>query len=161
MWRRMVTVVGVAAGSVMLSGCSAVDLPLAAVTVDADGVPRALIRPCGDGDYEGPQLEGWAGSDEEGDVTQGWKVKGERSGDAEIPLFSPPDAGRVRYRGERRLLPDHTYQLVFWRYVTTDSYNGVVTFTAEDVAGLEHGQVWADGRAMSPEEFEELAEDSC
>ncbi|MFJ9151373.1 hypothetical protein ACIRP7_25700 [Streptomyces sp. NPDC102270] len=45
--------------------------------------------------------------------------------------------------------------------MTGDSYNGIVTFTAADLAALEPGQVWADDRAMSLGEFEELAEDSC
>ena len=53
---------GTAAGAVLLSGCGAVDLPLAAVRAGADGTPYALIRPCGDDHYQGLSLDGWAGA---------------------------------------------------------------------------------------------------
>ncbi|GGL96622.1 hypothetical protein GCM10010129_45560 [Streptomyces fumigatiscleroticus] len=153
---------GVAGAVVLLSGCAAVDLPLAAVRTDADGVPWALVRPCGDDDYLGPRLQGRAaGAAQDAAVTSGWSVRGERDGDTEFPLFSPPAAWRARPAGPQRLQPGHRYTLSFGHYVTGDSYNGVVEFTAEDVAALPPGQVWADGRAMSLGEFEELAEDSC
>ena len=34
-------------------------------------------------------------------------------------------------------------------------------FTTDDLGRLRPGQVWADDRAMSVEEFEKLAEKSC
>ncbi|MCT9007182.1 hypothetical protein [Streptomyces rhizosphaerihabitans] len=153
---------GVVAGALLLSGCGAVDLPLAGVRMGADGVPYALIRPCGDDTYRKPSLDGWAGGDGNGPATTGWDVrKEELSGDAEFPLFSPPGTWRARHRGARRLLPGHHYSLGFGHYVTGDSYNGVVDFSTGDIAALKPGQVWADDRAMSLGEFEKLAEDSC
>lgn len=158
--RRFIGGVALVGGAVgLLSGCTAVDLPLAGVRVGANGAPYALLRPCGDDGYRTPGLDGSVG---EGPVTTGWLVKKTKlSGDADFPLFSPPAAWGARHRGTQRLLPKHHYTLSFGHYVTGDSYNGFVTFTAADLDALKSGQVWADGRAMSLGEFEELAEDSC
>ncbi|WP_200302654.1 hypothetical protein [Streptomyces adelaidensis] len=164
MRRRVLTTVGVLTGAAVLSGCTALDLPLAAVAVDADGTPRALIRPCGDDGYRGLGLEGWPSSDEDETVTTGWAVAGERSGDSQFPLFSPPGAWEAERKGDKggqRLLPGHSYRLGFGQYAGGDDHNGTVAFTAADISGLEPGQVWADDRAMSPGEFEELAEGAC
>ncbi|SNX64249.1 hypothetical protein SAMN06272735_6065 [Streptomyces sp. TLI_55] len=161
MRRVGVAVLGAVAGALLLSGCTAVDLPLAAVRIGADGQPWALIRPCGDDSYLEPDLEGRAGRTESGAVASGWSTDGEAEGDAEFPLFTPPPAWTAQPVGAQRLLSDHTYVLAFGHYVTGDSYNGIVTFTAADLATLEAGQVWADGRPMSLGEFEELAEGSC
>ncbi|MFF7174527.1 MULTISPECIES: hypothetical protein [Streptomyces] len=161
MRRRCVSGVALVAAAVgLLSGCTAVDLPLAGVRVGADGMPYALLRPCGDDSYRTPGLDGSVGDD--GPVTTGWSVKRTRlSGDADFPLFSPPAAWDARHRGARRLLPQHHYTLGFGHYVTGDSYNGIVTFTTADLDALTPGQVWADSRAMSRHDFEKLAEDSC
>lgn len=160
--RRAAAVVGVAAGCLLLSGCAAVDLPLAGVRVGADGVPWALIRPCGDDSYQSPSLDGRSRAAEDGPVTTGWDVRQEKlSGDAEFPLFSPPAAWQARHRGEQRLLPEHTYTLMFGHYITGDSYNGIVEFSTERITALKPGQVWAGGKAMSLGEFEKLAERSC
>ncbi|MGI5458205.1 hypothetical protein ACQEWB_34515 [Streptomyces sp. CA-249302] len=158
----VVSLVGVVGGALTLTGCGAVDLPLAGVRMGGDGVPYALIRPCGGDPYMKPSLDGWAGAADDGPSVTGWGVKKENlKGDADFPLFSPPTAWQARQHGARRLLPKHHYTLVFAHYVTGDSYNGVVDFSTEDVGKLKPGQVWADGRVMSPGEFEELAEDSC
>jgi hypothetical protein len=155
-------VAGAVAGCLLLSGCGAVDLPLAGIRVGADGAPHALIRPCGDDTYRKPSLDGWAGAADDGPATTGWDVRKEKlGGDAEFPLFSPPVAWQARHRGEQRLLPKHHYALAFWHYVTSDSYNGIVEFSTEQITALKPGQVWADDRAMSLDEFEKLAEDSC
>ncbi|WP_327727673.1 hypothetical protein OG250_11895 [Streptomyces sp. NBC_00487] len=165
MLRRVLAVLGAVGGAVLLSGCTALELPLAAVTVDADGAPRVLIRPCEDDPYVGPTFSGWAGSSEdepsedETDTTV-WETDGEWSGDAEFPLFSPPAAWGAKEAGEQRLLSGHTYTFVF--HDQTDDYaNGAVTFTTADLGRLKRGQVWADDRAMSVEEFEKVAEESC
>ena len=152
-------------GAVLLSGCGPEILPLAGVTVEGDGTPRVLVRPCGDASYTGPALTGWAGSweDEPGEDetnTTVWGTDGEWSGDAEFPLFSPPSAWGAEARGEQRLLADHTYAFVFHGH-TDDRAGGSVTFTAADLARLRPGRVWADDRVMSAEEFEEQAEGAC
>jgi hypothetical protein len=165
MLRRVLSVVGALGGAVLLSGCTALELPLAAVTVDADGAPRVLIRPCDDNPYVAPTFSGWTGSHEDEPSqdetnTTVWETDGEWSGDTEFPLFSPPTAWGAEARGDQRLLPGHTYKFVF--YDQTDDYaNGVVAFTTADLGRLKRGQVWADDRAMSVEEFEEVAEESC
>ncbi|MFF7188023.1 hypothetical protein ACFZAR_22850 [Streptomyces sp. NPDC008222] len=161
MRRTVLAVAGTVGATALLGGCAAVDLPLVAVGPGADGAPNALIRPCGDDAYRGPALDGRAGSDAGGLVTTGWDTRGEHTGDAAFPLFTPPARWHARHRGARRLLPHHTYTLSFGHYVTGDSYNGVVTFSAEDFAALRPGQVRADGRAMSRGDFEKLAADSC
>ncbi|MEU6368117.1 hypothetical protein ABZ876_20825 [Streptomyces sp. NPDC046931] len=138
--RRAGAVTGVVAGAALPSGCAAVDLPLAAVGPGADGAPNALIRPCGDDAYRGPALDGRDSG--AGDlVTTGWDAQGEHTGDAAFPLFAPPARRHARHRGARRPLPDHTCTLSFGHYVTGDSYNGVVAFSARDIAALRPGQV--------------------
>lgn len=154
--------VGVVGGVLTLTGCGAVDLPLAGVRVAADASAWALIRPCGDDDYRTPSLDGWAGAAGNGASTTGWEVKQEKlRGDADFPLFSPPADWKARHRGAQRLLPKHHYSLTFGHYVTGDSYNGIADFSAENIAKLKPGQVWADGRAMSRGAFEKRAADSC
>jgi hypothetical protein len=165
MLRRVVAVIGAVVVSVVLSGCGPEVLPLAAVTVDADGTPRVLVRPCGDATYEAPTVEGRAGSYEEepgsdeADTTV-WEADGEWSGDVEFPLFSPPAAWEAETRGEQRLLPGRTYEFTFYGH-TDDHATGAVSFTVGDLERVGRGQVWADDRVMSAGEFEELAEGAC
>lgn len=151
---------GVVAGAMLLSGCGAELLPLVAVRLGASGAPEAVLRPCGDDLIQGLSLRGApAGSDR---VLSGWRVPGKRHGaDAEFPLFSPPAAWHARPTGEQRLVPGYTYELVFGKAEFNYEYTGIVTFRAADLTALKPGQVWADDRAMSLGEFEELAEDSC
>ncbi|MCI3273323.1 hypothetical protein [Streptomyces cylindrosporus] len=152
--------VGVVAGALLLSGCGAVDLPLAAVRLDGSGAPEALLRPCGDDLIQGLSLSGAPDGDDRN--LSGWKVPGKRHGaDAEFPLFSPPAAWHAEAVGKQRLVSSYTYVLAFGKAEYNYEYTGVVTFTAEDLARLRPGQVWADDRAMSLGEFERLAEDSC
>ncbi|MGW2523368.1 hypothetical protein ACWC09_41570 [Streptomyces sp. NPDC001617] len=162
MRRAGAALAGVVGGVLLLSGCGAVDLPLAGVRVGAGGAPYALIRPCGDDEYMKPWLDGWAGAAEDGPTATGWEVKKENlHGDADFPLFSPPADWKARHRGVQRLLPKHEYSLTFAHYIVGDSYNGIADFSTEDIKKLKPGQVWADGRVMSRGEFEKLAADSC
>ncbi|GGW19758.1 hypothetical protein GCM10018980_24390 [Streptomyces capoamus] len=152
---------GIVGGMLLLSGCAAVDLPLAGVRAGADGTPYAVFRPCGDDGYRGPYLEERSRGDGAGPAT-GWESKKQGlHGDAEFPLFDPPAKWGARHRGTRRLLARHHYRLGFGHYVTGDSYNAFVEFTGERIRRLRPGQVWADGRVMSPRAFERLAADSC
>ncbi|MEU2053720.1 hypothetical protein [Streptomyces bungoensis] len=153
---------GIVGGMLLLSGCAAVDLPLAGVRVAPDGTPYAVFRPCGDDDYQGPHLDGRPRGGADGPVTTGWDSRREKlRGDADFPLFAPPGRWRARHRGTQELLPRHHYVLGFGHYVTGDSYNAVAEFTTERIGRLRPGQIWADGRAMSPRAFERLADDSC
>ncbi|MEV5534743.1 hypothetical protein [Streptomyces prunicolor] len=158
----MAVVVGVVAGGLLLSGCGALDLPLAAVRVDASGAPQAVLRPCGDDLIQGLSLTG-APADTDSDRNfSGWRVPGKRHGaDAEFPLFTPPSAWRARAAGQQRLVANYTYELAFGKAEFNYEYTGHVTFRAADLAALKPGQVWADGKVMSLGEFEKLAEDSC
>lgn len=86
----------------LLSGCGAVDLPLAGVRVGADGTPYAVFRPCGDDAYQGPSLEGRPRGGGDGPVTTGWDSRSEGlHGDTEFPLFAPPGDWHARHRGRR------------------------------------------------------------
>ncbi|BCM69684.1 MULTISPECIES: hypothetical protein [Streptomyces] len=153
---------GIVGGMLLLSGCGAVDLPLAGVRIAADGTPYAVFRPCGDDGYRGPHLDGRPRGGGEGPVTTGWDTDREGlRGDADFPLFGPPAGWRARHRGAQRLLPRHHYVLRFGHYTGGDSYNGSVEFTGEQIGRLRPGRVWADGRAMSPRAFERLAADAC
>ncbi|MGW1214640.1 hypothetical protein ACWD5F_33945 [Streptomyces sp. NPDC002499] len=162
MRRSGVAVAGAVAGCLLLSGCGAIDLPLAAVGVDATGAPQAVLRPCGDDLIQGLSLVGAPADTESERNYSGWRVPGKRHGtDAGFPLFAPPSAWQARAVGQQRLVPDYTYELAFGKAEYNYEYTGRVTFRAADLAALKPGQVWADDRAMSLDEFEELAEDSC
>lgn len=63
--------------------------------------------------------------------------------------------------GDQNLRTDLTYQVAFGKAEFNYEYTGLVTFRLTDVDALEPGQVWADGRSMTREAFEELAEESC
>ncbi|MGW3814840.1 hypothetical protein [Streptomyces sp. NPDC005046] len=162
MKRAVVAVTGVVAGCLLLSGCGAEVLPLAAVRLDTEGAPQAVLRPCGDDLIQGLSLVGAPAGTDSGRNRSGWKAPGHRHGtDAEFPLFAPPPAWRARAAGQQRLVPDYTYELGFGKAESSYEYTGTVTFRAADLAKLKPGQVWADDRAMSLGEFEKLAEDSC
>ncbi|MDN3263121.1 hypothetical protein QWJ26_25570 [Streptomyces sp. CSDS2] len=153
---------GIAVGMLVLSGCSALDLPLAGIRAAPDGTPHAVFRPCGDDGYRNPSLDGRPRGGEDGPVTTGWDAGQEGlRGPADFPLFAPPADWGARHRGPQRLLPRHRYVLGFGQYTGGDAHNGTVEFTAEQVGRLKPGQVWADGRVMSGREFEQLASDSC
>lgn len=77
-----------------------------------------------------------------------------------VPALLAAGGVGAKEAGEQRLLSGHTYTFVF--HDQTDDYaNGAVTFTTADLGRLKRGQVWADDRAMSVEEFEKVAEESC
>ncbi|MGW2559975.1 hypothetical protein ACWCXB_12140 [Streptomyces sp. NPDC001514] len=78
-----------------------------------------------------------------------------------FPLFEPPEDWDAKPVGEQSLQPELTYTLVFGKGEFNYEYTGTVEFRASDIGGLRPGHVWADGRAMSRDAFEELAEDSC
>ena len=102
MLKRVLAVTGATAGAVLLSGCVALELPLAAVTVDATGYP-VLIRPC-ETTPTRTRRSGWAGanedepSEDEADTTD-WETAGEWSGAEEFALFSPPASWKAETRG--------------------------------------------------------------
>lgn len=162
MRRYVVAVAGVGAAVGLLSGCGAEILPLVAVRLDGQGRPQAVVRPCGDDLIQGLSLSGAPDEEEPGELLSGWNVAGKRRGaDTEFPLFSPPAAWHARAVGPQRLVSSYTYELGFGKAEFNYEYTGIVTFRASDLAVLRTAQVWADGRAMSLDEFEELAEDSC
>ncbi|MFF1400157.1 hypothetical protein ACFVZD_41100 [Streptomyces sp. NPDC058287] len=105
-----------------------------------------------------------AGTDgpDEGQAHQedsGWETGGAKNhGGVVFPLFSPPPAWRAHTYGRQAVLPGRTYALEFHG---SGSYMAHVYFTADDLASLRPGQVWADDRAMSPKEFAELVDDEC
>ncbi|WP_329258177.1 hypothetical protein OG223_36785 [Streptomyces sp. NBC_01478] len=169
MKRVVVAVVGAVAGSVLLGGCSPADLSLAAVRLDGNGTPVATVRLC-DGDH-GSQahLSSWptahADADEPVDQQSGWWP--DYSAEVEVstatfPLFSPPATWHTKATGPQRLQPGRTYALdVIGPRSGWDAYDIVVYFTTADLNRLKPGQVWADDRAMSQDDFDDLVDDSC
>jgi hypothetical protein len=158
--RALAGVAGILTGVLLLSGCTPEELPLAAVRLDAKGAPQAVLRHCGDDLIEGLSLDGAPDGSEKN--LSGWRVRGKRHGmDAEFPLFSPPAQWHAKAAGRRRLVPGYTYRLAFGKAEFNYEYVGTVTFRPADLAKLQPGQVWADGRAMSRGKFEKLAAASC
>lgn len=82
-----------------------------------------------------------------------------------IALFHTPDGWTSDRppQGDQRLKATHSYSAGF--VVLSDGggvdYQGVVHFTAADLARLEPGQVWAGGRTMTVEEFEKHTGQEC
>ncbi|WP_129593336.1 hypothetical protein [Streptomyces sp. C] len=161
------------AGAGMLSGCSAADLPLISVGIGADGTPQVTMAPCGDdaiGTADFFVHDAPASGAPQPTVTtpstaseDGWMAGGSplAAGRVTFPLFSPPATWAVREWGaERSLKPGRSYSLSFHPPGFAD-YSGTVHFTAEDLARLGPGKVWAGGRAMSPKKFRKLVADKC
>lgn len=158
----------VAVGVAALSGCSAELLPLVGVQLDAKRAPHVLLRPCGDDKIRGPSLRSVEARHAEGgglldgENLSGWKVPREHApGDVDFPLFAPPSPWAAVHVGDQELRADLAYQVAFGKAEFNYDYTGRVTFRLADVEALEPGQVWADGRSMTREAFEELAEESC
>ncbi|MEO3974947.1 hypothetical protein [Streptomyces sp. CAU 1734] len=178
--RRVMGAVYAVSALGLLSGCSPAKLPLAAVWMGEDGKPAGEIRPC-DGDRAAHvALRGW-GTDEsavhpsargesdpdssttpaEGAEDSGWKTSGVHRG-ASFALFAPPPSWRVETTGVQAPAPGHTYVLGFkGPHDGWNPYDGEVHFTADDLASLDPGQVWADGRVMSRDAFAELVDEKC
>ncbi|MGE7391759.1 hypothetical protein ACQKM2_40430 [Streptomyces sp. NPDC004126] len=160
------------AGAGMLAGCSAADLSLISVGIGADGTPQVTMAPCGKDAIGTASLHirdsttpapGAPQPTVTTPLTDGWMAGGSplAPGRVTFPLFSPPATWAVREWGaERSLKPGHRYSLSFHAPGFAD-YSGHVSFTAEDLAGLGPGEVWAGGRAMSPKKFRKLVADEC
>lgn len=175
---RLVTAAGVVVGGVLLSSCSPAQLPLAATWSGPDGEPVVMLRPCEDDHATDLRLLSWA---EDAFVHDGvevrdnptstaspgsdtaWRAASDvETGPTTFPLFSPPPDWQVESTGPQVMQPARTYSLSFvgarkgW-----SPYDGSLFFTADDLASLRPGQVWADGRAMSREDFDALVNDTC
>ncbi|MFE5208421.1 hypothetical protein [Streptomyces sp. NPDC056600] len=102
-----------------------------------------------------------AGQDRASVEDGGWEVPRGMThrGRAVIPVLSPPDSWLVEGGGGRELLPGRTYSLSFYSY--DGEYYGDGAFTADDLASLRPGQVWAAGRAMSVDEFADQVGEVC
>ncbi|WP_405978438.1 hypothetical protein [Streptomyces sp. NBC_00158] len=161
------------AGAGMLAGCSAADLPLISVGIGADGTPQVTMVPCGkdaigtvDFFVHGTPAPGAPQPTVTTPSTaseDGWLAGGSplAPGRVTFPLFSPPATWAVREWGaERSLKPGREYSLSF-RPPGFGDYSGSVSFTAEDLAGLKPGEVWAGGRAMSQKKFRKRVADKC
>ncbi|RSO07745.1 hypothetical protein DMH26_04230 [Streptomyces sp. WAC 05379] len=167
MKRIGVVMSGVAMGCAALTACSPAERPLAAAWLDDDGVPMVAIRPCGT-DRVGPLALRDSPETRPESLTAadyaGWETSLDKDaiGARTFELFSPPRSWHAETRGPQVLRPRRSYQ--FMAYGGTSgfsNYNIELHFTSDDLSDLRTGQVWAEGRAMSRREFEELADDSC
>ncbi|MFE1554402.1 hypothetical protein ACFW6V_05350 [Streptomyces sp. NPDC058734] len=163
------------AGAGLLTGCSAADLSLISVGIGADGTPQVTMAPCGK-DAIGtasffvreratlpPGAPQPTVTTPQTASEEGWMAGGSplATGRVTFSLYSPPASWAVREWGaERHLKPGRTYSLSFHAPGFAD-YSGTVRFTAEDLARLGPGEVWAGGRAMSPKKFRKLVADEC
>ncbi|MFE1311721.1 hypothetical protein [Streptomyces sp. NPDC058755] len=158
--KRRGAVLGTAAGCLLLGGCSPACLSLAAVWLDADGKPVVSVRPCGDDRVRRLSLS----SPEDPGTSDDsfWETRDVRSGDVTFPLFSPPRSWNVDRRGPQQLVAGRTYWFSgsVGHGDSVDHYI-VVTFSPADLARLKPGQVWADNRAMSREDFDGSLGDTC
>ncbi|WP_405730867.1 hypothetical protein OG885_14105 [Streptomyces sp. NBC_00028] len=170
MRRAGLVAVGVTVGGLLLGGCGPAHHSLIGVWLDTDGRAMARVRPC-DGDQSGSvRLRAYPDEREGGrgrrghQAVNGWSAAALPAlADTTFPLFAPPDAWHPDTVGPQRLLSNATYGLEFTAYEHEDfvDYVGEVTFSTDDLAGLERDEVWADGRAMSREAFDELVGDAC
>jgi len=181
MKRVVGTVVGVAAGVGLLSACSPAQLPLAAAWLGTDGQPVVLVKPCGHDRAGDIDLGSWteeemadvasetaeSASAESPSLGTGWRTPLvgpplEPFGTTTFPLFEPPRSWRTEATGPQKLAPGRTYSLTFKVFEGGGvQYTGDLYFTAKDLTSLHPGQVWADDRAMSRGDFDDLVDDSC
>jgi hypothetical protein len=83
-------------------------------------------------------------------------------GTTTFPLFEPPRSWRTEATGPQKLAPGRTYSLTFKVFEGGGvQYTGDLYFTAKDLTSLHPGQVWADDRAMSRDDFDDLVDDKC
>ncbi|MFE4172075.1 hypothetical protein ACFRR7_08465 [Streptomyces sp. NPDC056909] len=187
MRRAITAVTGALCTAVLLTGCSPPDLGLAALWKGEDGRWWAELRPCGDDLLNSPHLSSWpteeteaTGSEAAGteaavtggspspepepdiDDSTGWRAWSMTpTGRARFPLFEPPESWRAEVTGPREPRPGHTYALTFRAGADDRVYLGSVFASTEELATLGPGQVWADGRAMSMDEFDDVVADQC
>ncbi|WP_405984661.1 hypothetical protein [Streptomyces sp. NBC_00872] len=189
MRRAITAVTGALCTAVLLTGCSPPDLRLAALWKGEDGRWWAELRPCGDDLLNSPHLSGWpteetetagsetAGSEAAGsggspspepepeptiDDSTGWRTWSMTpTGRVRFPLFEPPESWRAEATGPQELRPGYTYGLTFRVGADSSVYRGSVFASTEELATLRPGQVWADGRAMSMDEFDDVVADQC
>ncbi|WP_330455934.1 hypothetical protein OIB37_03075 [Streptomyces sp. NBC_00820] len=186
--RRTAGAVCTVVGLGLVSGCSPADLPLAAVWLNGAGKPVAEVRLC-DGDRaSNVSLRSWGerefddvdlglGDDTDdaggstatpsrtagGDVEDSdWTAYARVRDGTTFPLFSPPPSWRAEATGPQVLTPGRVYALSFTgsRQGWTP-YDGHVYFTADDLASLRPGQVWADDHAMDRDAFDKLVDEHC
>lgn len=157
----------IAAG--LLAGCSLPNLQLIAVYNGADGKPWVAMTPCGRDRITSAHVSSWPAATGPAPTDQkfGWSAwaTGPTAAGGSFPLFEPPVSWHAKHGGGQRVLPGYTYRVEFRSYdddgLLGGVYHGHVRFTAEDLAGLEPGEMWAGGRAMSPKKFMELVADEC
>lgn len=181
--RRVLGAVCVVAGLVGMSGCTPPDLPLVAVRIGEDRKPVAELRTCAGLDAAMVELHSWPEDEEDDDVAaeeepsemtpssptgsgaqedSGWVTRGYVPGRVSFPLFSPPLSWNAEHTGRQVLLPGRTYVLSFrGAQDGGETYVGNVYFTADELASLRPGQVWADSRAMDRDTFDERADNTC
>ncbi|MFF9051466.1 hypothetical protein ACF09Z_09970 [Streptomyces erythrochromogenes] len=163
-WLTGATVL-VAAG--VLAGCSPPRYDLVAAYNGDDGKPWIMLAPCGRNDITSVHVSSRPTDPGPSPYTPGAQpASGWRSGfdpgvgGGSLPLFEPPASWGAQRDGEQRILPGRRYSVEF--YSPEDGvYYGEVNFTAEDLAGLEPGEVWAGDRAMTRKAFREYRADKC
>ncbi|WP_405422762.1 hypothetical protein [Streptomyces erythrochromogenes] len=163
-WLTGATVL-VAAG--VLAGCSPPRYDLVAAYNGDDGKPWIMLAPCGRNDITSVHVSSWPTDPGRSPYTPGaeqqsgwWSDFDPGIGGGSLPLFAPPGSWSVQPHGEQRILPGRRYSVDF--YSPEDGvYYGEVYFTAEDLAGLEPGEVWAGDRAMTRKEFREYRAGKC
>ncbi|MFE6909154.1 hypothetical protein [Streptomyces erythrochromogenes] len=163
-WLAGATVL-VAAG--VLAGCSPPRYDLVAAYNGDDGKPWIMLAPCGRNDITSVHVSSWPTDPGRSPYTPGaglesgwWADIDPAIGGGSLPLFAPPASWSVLPHGEQRLLPGYRYNVDF--YSPEDGvYYGEVYFTAEDLAGLKPGEVWAGDRAMTRKAFREYRADKC
>ncbi|MEU8622890.1 hypothetical protein [Streptomyces sp. NPDC048623] len=170
--RRRLGALGAGLGLALLSGCTPAQLPLAAVWIGPDGRPVAELRMCAP-EHQAARvsLGSWPTQNTDGDAStseipdplpSGWSSRRpERLDRMVFPLFSPSSDWQVDAEGIQELRPGRTYALDYFGPRGSDTYDGVVYFTSEDLANLRPDEVWADSRAMSRESFDDLVDDAC
>ncbi|MGW6746517.1 hypothetical protein ACWGDX_38265 [Streptomyces sp. NPDC055025] len=176
--RRVITAVtGALCAAVLLTGCGPPDLGLAALWKGEDGRWWAELRPCGDDLLNSAHLSGRPTEETEAagtggspspepepdiDDSTGWRAWSMTpTGRARFPLFAPPESWRAEVTGPREPRPGYTYGLTFRAGADDRVYLGSVFASTEELATLRPGQVWADGRAMSMDEFDDVVADQC
>lgn len=128
---------------------------------DEAAIEEASLGSVGSSSASQPAQAGteYPGRDQADQEDSSWETWGATNhGGVVFRVFSPPPQWHAQAFGRQALLPGRTYALTFRG---SGSYLAHGYFTADDLASLRPGQVWADDRAMSTKDFDELVEDKC
>ncbi|WP_407914705.1 hypothetical protein [Kitasatospora sp. NE20-6] len=135
-----------------VAGCSPPQRDIVGVRVGEDGEPVLMLRSCDGSDFE--RVEIFVGPDSMAHLTPPEGTHGR----VDIRMFHPP----TDWRSTGDSLPPLAAGERAWVDLrSSDIAYSVLHFTADDLARMAPGEVWAGEELHSPAGFEAYVRDAC